>query len=153
MKIFSLCEVETNNVVFTGNVKEISNKYYISKESIYSSEKQGIRLFGKYHVKLVDDIKKKPENVEAIPETKTEKKESAFDKEINEIIRRLKLYGNTILPRIKNGDLDKYLDALKSKGYKVKVDTYNSKTGSAIRLEGSKFNKNKYDTDYIVTLK
>ena len=140
MNIYGL--YEDGELVFKGKAKDIGRKCYITKDSVYDYLRKNKKLLGKYEVRII--------------ETNTESKKpnlTNFDKEINEIIRRLKLYGNTVLPQIKNSELETYIKALKKNGYDVDVKCYNAKTGKQIRLEGSLFNKNKYDIDYIVELK
>ena len=130
-------------MVERGYVKQLGKKYYISPTSIYQYERNGRLLEGKYEVKLI--------GAEGPKIVSPDDKPMTFDENIDEIARRLRIYGNTTLPRIKNGELQTYLDSLKEKGYPCDVKAYSVRSGNEITLEGSPFDKSRYDTNYIVT--
>ena len=103
---------ENGVLINQGDANELCDMYYIAPTTIYYCEKNGRLLEGKYVIKFLGLSEPKVKIIE-------EPKLSQFEEEINEIVRRLRIYGNTTLPRIKNGELDKYLQALKENGCDV----------------------------------
>ena len=133
---------EGGELVYKGTANQISEKYYMDKNALYNAYHHNYLFLNKYNVTIMSN---KPEPHEA--------RMTQFEKNIEYVIKHLKLYGNTTLPKIKTSELKKYIDAIKEKGYDVDVKGYNERTGTQITLEGSKLNKTKYDINYIVEIK
>ena len=110
---------ENGNEVFTGSAEQIGNKFYIDKATVYDCEIKGRLFLGKYDVKLLSCDAKQKRNQEI-----AKIKLTPFEKNLNEVIRRLKVYGNTILPVFKQHEADRYLNELKSLGYELKVTVH-----------------------------
>lgn len=145
MNIYGL--FENSEEVFRGDAQTIADKYCVQKNTVYQCEISGRLLDKRYEVKYIESVKPKIVTERMIVNT------TSFEDNVREIIRRLRIYGNTTLPKIKNSELQKYLDALKESGYECNVKGYSMRTGNQIKLEGSPFDKTKYDTNYIVELK
>ena len=145
MRIYAI--YKDGDEVFRGSAEEVAKRFYICKERVYACEHKGILIDKIYEVKLVDITDPKMYTADTMVRL------TSFEENVLEVVRRLKIYGNTTLPRIRNNELEKWLEALREHGCDSDVKAYNARSGSEITLEGSKLKKGKYDTNYIVSLR
>lgn len=124
---------------FKGDVRHIARQYRVCRNTVYCYIDRDRTFLKKYRIRSIDETPLKPQY-----------KSAPFEDNIQYIIKHLRLYGNTTLPKIKNSELKAYVDAIEENGFNIKVVAYNDRTGNQIRLEGSKPPRGKRDINYIV---
>ena len=129
-----------DNLVFQGSTNEVCYHFHIGLCSLYSYYGRGSKIGGIYRVERVQIDKETKQPI---------KKPSKYEKTLDYLIRHLEEYGNVYL----NEEPSKYLDELKKKGYKVKIDKYITVSGGNMVINEKVFNgrKSKRHIDYVLT--
>ena len=133
-------------LIAKGNAKELAKKYYTSSSAIYVSERKNKLLDGKYEVRLIDVSNPK------IVTEQTIIKLTGFDQRVDDVIDRLKRYGNTVLPTGRQKEAEKYVNELKARGYDVRMDRYMQTYTEHLLVDITRPRRGKMEYDFIVTL-